>query len=172
MNKTIAALLMLLALAVVLSACSGPNCDSQTERRPGDLVTGQKPADATIATLCTDGTDYNKGDIVHITFTVKNALDEPIVLDGGQQPVMDLCVFSAPCLSHYQSDIAQLTRLELTPGQSRTIQWDWPTSEVDMSKSVEASTSSSVVYGKSIGLDGGLGTVNVHFFYGPRQVMP
>jgi hypothetical protein len=172
MNKTIASMLMFLALTVVLSACSGPNCDSQTERRPGDLVTGQKPADATIATLCTDGTDYNKGDIVHITFTVKNALDEPIVLDGGQQPVMDICVSYAPCLSHYQPDIAQLTRLELGPGQSHTVRWNWPPPDVDMSKSVEPQTSSATGYGRWIRLDKGLGAARVDFFYGPRAMMP
>jgi hypothetical protein len=172
MNKTIASLLMLLALAVVLSACSTSNCNSGKEGRPGNFITGRKPADVTLATLCTDKTGYNKGDIAHITFTVKNLLDEQIVLDGGQQPVMDICVSYAPCLSHYQPDIAQLTRLELGPGQSHIIQWDWPTSEVDMSKSVESQTNGVAVYGKWIGLDKASGSVRVQFFYGPRRDWP
>src|SRR3989304_2548044 len=111
-KKMITLLLLLVSLTLLLNGCSlfsGPNCDSGTERRPGDLVTGQKPADATIATLCTDRTDYNKGDTVHMTFTVKNALDEQIVLDGGQPPVLNICVGAAPCLSQCQPEIGQLT---------------------------------------------------------------
>jgi hypothetical protein len=171
--KNIFLFLALLSLAHLLSACSsGSNCDSGIERQRGNVVTGKMGRDATIATLCVDKTDYNKGDIVHITFTVKNALDEPIVLDGGQQPAMDICFSYAPCLSHYQPDIAQLTRLELGPGQSHTIQWDWPTPEVDMSKSVEPQTNGVAVYGKWIGLDKAFGSVRVQFFYGPRRMMP
>ena len=163
---------MFFALTVWLTACSGPNCDSQTERQRGNIDTGKMGRDADTATLCTDKTDYNKGDTVHITFTVKNLLDEQIVLDGGQQPVMDICVSYAPCLSHYRPDIAQLTRLELAPGQSHTIQWDWPPPDADMSKSVEPQTNSATGYGKWIGLDKGLGTVRVDFFYAPRRVVP
>jgi hypothetical protein len=171
MNKTIASTLMFLALIVVLSACSS-NCKSGTEIRSGNLATGRKQADAITAKLCTDKTDYNNGDIVHITFTVKNLLDEQIVLDGGQQPVMDICVGAAPCLSHYQSAIAQLTRLVLEPGQSHTIQWDWPTPGVDMDKSMPSPISGGAVYGNNIRLDGNLGTVSVEFFYGPRRDWP
>jgi hypothetical protein len=172
MNKTIASMLLFLALAVVLSACSTSNCNSGKEGRPGNFITGQKPADVTLATLCTDRTDYNQGDTVHITFTVKNLLDEQIVLDGGQQPVMDICVGAAPCLSHYQPEISQLTRLVLEAGQSHTIQWDWPPPDVDMDKSIHPPINAGTVYGNNIGLDGNLGSVNVQFFYGPRRVWP
>jgi len=172
MNKTIASMLMFLALIVVLSACSASNCTSVTVRRSGNLATGRKPADATTTTLCTDKTDYNKGDLVHITFTVKNLLDEQMVLDGGQQPVMDLCVSYAPCLSHYQAGIAQLTHLELAPGQSYTIQWDWPPPNVDMNKSVESSTNAADVRGQWISFDKQLGTISVGFAYGPRRDVP
>ena len=172
MNKTIASMLMFLALAAVLSACSTSNCKSGTEIRSGNLATGRKQADAITTTLCTDKTDYNKGDIVHITLTVKNLLDEQIVLDGGQQPVMDICVGAAPCLSHYQPDIAQLTRLVLEAGQSHTIQWDWPPPGVDMDRSMPPPASAGTVYGNNFGLDGNLGTVSVSFFYGPRRDVP
>jgi hypothetical protein len=127
MNKTIASMLMFLALIVMLSACSGPVCDSGTERKSGNLVTGEKGRDATIGTLCVDKAKYKTGDTVHMTFTVKNALDEQIVLDGGQRPVMDICPAQHQCLSQYQPEVAQLTHLVLEPGQSHTIQWDWPT---------------------------------------------
>jgi hypothetical protein len=172
MNKTIASRLMFLALIVALSACSTSNCKSGTEIRSGNLATGRKQADAITATICTDKTDYNQGDTVHITFTVKNLLDEQIVLDGGQQPVMDICVGAAPCLSHYQPAIAQFTRLVLEAGQSHTIQWDWPPPDVDMDKSILPPINAGTVYGNNIGLDGNLGTVNVEFFYGPRRVWP
>jgi len=174
-KKMITGLLLLASLTLLLSACSlfsGPNCDSGIEDRSGNLATGRKQAHAIIATLCTDRTDYNKGDTVHITFTVKNLLDEQIVLDGGQRPVMDICISAAPCLSHYQPEIAQLTRLALEPGQSHTIQWDWPTPGVDMDKSVDPSINAAAVYGNHIRLDGGLGSVSVAFSYGPRRVVP
>jgi hypothetical protein len=173
--KKITLLLLFVSLVVLLSACylfSGPNCKSGTEGRSGNLATGRKQADVTTATLCTDRTDYSKSDTVHITFTVKNLLDEQIVLGGGQQPVMDICVGAAPCLSHYQPEIAHFTRLVLEPGQSHTIQWDWPTPGIDMDKSVPPFTSATSVAGNHIRLDKRLGTVNVQFFYGPRRDVP
>jgi len=170
--KTPFLFLALLSLVFLLGACSASNCTSVTVRRSGNLATGRKPADATTTTLCTDKTDYNKGDLVHITFTVKNLLDEQMVLDGGQQPVMDLCVSYAPCLSHYQAGIAQLTHLELAPGQSYTIQWDWPPPNVDMNKSVESSTNAADVRGQWISFDKQLGTISVGFAYGPRRDVP
>jgi hypothetical protein len=172
MNKTIASLLMFLALVFLLSACSASNCNSGTERQPGNIDAGTMGRDAVTATLCTDKTDYNKGDIVHISFTMKNMLDEQIVLDGGQQSVMDICVGVAPCLSYYQPELAQLTRLVLEPGQSHTIQWDWPPSGVDMDKSIHPPINAADVYGNNIRLDGNLGTVSVSFFYGPRRLAP
>jgi hypothetical protein len=103
---------------------------------------------------------------------VKNLLDEQIVLDGGQQPVMDICVLSMPCLSHYQTDVAQLTLLILEPGQSHTIQWDWPPPGTDLSDSIIDRTNVASVDGKWIRLDKGQGLVNVHVFYGPRAMVP
>jgi hypothetical protein len=103
---------------------------------------------------------------------VKNLLDEQIMLDGSQQPIMDICVGAAPCLSHYQPEIAQLTRLVLEAGQSHSIQWDWPPPGVDMDKSMPPPTSAGTVYGNNIGLEGNLGTVSVSFFYGPRKGLP
>jgi hypothetical protein len=40
---------------------------------------------------------------------------------------MDICPAQHQCLSQYQPEVAQLTHLVLEPGQSHTIQWDWPT---------------------------------------------
>ncbi len=94
--KTIPLFLLFAGLAAILSGCSlfsdlGPNCTSDIDRRPGNVQTGEMGKDAAQATLCTDKAQYDQGDIVHITFTVKNLLEEQIVLDGGQRPVMDVC---------------------------------------------------------------------------------
>lgn len=102
----------------------------------------------------------------------ENWLDEQLMLDNGQQPVMDICVPSSACLSKYQPDVAQLTRLVLEPGRSHTIQWDWPTPDMDMSNSIIAQTGVGSVNGNHKRLDGGLGAVNVQFFYGPRAMVP
>jgi hypothetical protein len=172
MNKTIASTLMFLALIVVLSACSGPNCDSGTERKSGNLVTEEKGRDATIGTLCVDKAEYNTGDTVHMTFTVKNALDEQIVLGDGQQPVMNICPAQHQCLSQYQPDVAQLTHLVLEPGQSKTIQWDWPTApQVDPQEAL-LQTNDVSLQAHWVRLDKIVGDVSVMFLYGPRKGMP
>jgi len=157
-KKMITGLLLLASLALLLSGCSvfsflsGPNCSSGTYRQPGNLVTGQKGRDAVTGTLCTDKSEYNTGDTVHITLTVKNLLDEQIVLDGGQQPVMDMC--AGGCFSSSQSAEANLTRLVLEPGQSHTIQWDWPTPDVDL-QSALGQTNMVVVNATWVSVTGG-----------------
>ena len=172
MTKILAFFILSISLGFSLSACSifsGPNCDSGIEIRPGNLATSTPQANATEATLCTDKAQYDKGDIVHITLTVKNLLDEQIVLDGGQQPVMDIC--AGGCFSSSQSAEAKLTRLVLEPGQSRTIQWDWPTSDVDL-QSALGQTNMVVVNATWVGVTGGGGGIFVRFNYGPRKGMP
>jgi hypothetical protein len=169
MNKTIASLLMFLALAVVLSACSASNCKSGTERQPGNMDAGTMGRDADTATLCTDKTDYNTGDTVHVTFTVKNALDEQIVLDGGQQPVMDIC--AGGCFSQGQTIGTKLTHLVLEPGESHILRWDWPAPEVDLSTAVDP-TNGVTVRATWIGVRGGTRELLVQFNYGPRKGLP
>lgn len=172
MNKTIASMLLLLALIVVLSACSGPVCASDKEVRPGNFLTGQKQADATIATLCVDKAEYSTGDTVHMTFTVKNALDEQITLGDGQQPVMDICPAQHQCLSQYQPDVAQMTQLVLEPSQSKTIQWDWPTTQQINPQEAQGQTNDVMAQAYWTRLDGGRGNVFVFFLYGPRKGPP
>ncbi len=173
MNKTIASLLMFFALTVWLTACSpSPICDSGIERKSGNLVTGEKGRDATIGTLCVDKAEYKTGDTVHMTFTVKNALDEQIVLDGGQPPVMDICPAQHQCLSQYQTDVAQLTRLVLEPGQSHTIQWDWPTAPQVNPQDAQGPKNDVMARAYWTRLDGGRGDVFVLFLYGPWKGPP
>ena len=176
-KKMITGLFLLGSLTLLLNGCSafsflsGPNCKSGTEIRSGNLATGRKQADAIIATLCTDRTDYNKGDIVHMTFTVKNALDEQIVLGDGQRVVMDMCVEKNQCLSQSQPAVAQLTRLILEPGQSYTIQWDWPTPNVNLQEAL-GQINLVTLNAYSVRLDKGPGYIFVQFNYGPRKGMP
>lgn len=164
--------LALMGITLLLGACSSQVCDTDKEIRGGNFITGQKQADATIATLCVDKAEYNTGDTVHMTFTVKNALDEQIVLDGGQRPVMDICPAQHQCLSQYQPDVAQLTRLVLEPGQSHVIQWDWPTSPQADPQDALLPTNDVRVRAYWIGLDTVVGEVSVLFLYGPRKGLP
>jgi|WetSurMetagenome_2_1015567.scaffolds.fasta_scaffold401838_1 hypothetical protein len=165
--------LALLSLTFLLGACSsGPICASDKEVRPGNFLTGQEQADATIGTLCVDKAEYNTGDTVHMTFTVKNALNEQIVLDGGQQPVVDICPAQHQCLSQYQSDVAQLTHLVLEPGQSHTIQWDWPSNPSVSPQDALGPTNEVSVRGYWVRLDRGRGQVYVMFLYGLRKGPP
>lgn len=168
MKKTFL-ILALLGVALLLGACSSSNCKSGTERQPGNIDTGTMGRDAVTATLCTDKTDYNQGDTVHITFTVKNLLDEQIVLDGSQQPVMDIC--AGGCFSQNQSAETRLTRLVLEPGESYTTKWDWPTSEVDLPTAVDP-TNGVTVRASWIGMRSGTRELLVQFNYGPRKGLP
>ncbi len=174
--KKIPLFLLFAGLAAVLSGCSlfsglGPNCDSGKEIRPGNLATGAPQADATMATLCTDKAQYEQGDTVHITFTVKNLLDEQIVLDGGQQLVMDICIWQDQCVASSQPAEAQLTRLVLEPGQSHTLSWNWPTPESDLQKAL-GQTNVVLVSATWVGIRGGVREVSIQLNYGPRKALP
>ena len=89
----ITALLMFLALAVWLTACSSGRSAIQAPRDSrATLILEIMGRDATIGTLVWTRPSTNWRYSSH-DFTVKNALDEQIILDGGQRPVMDIC----PC---------------------------------------------------------------------------
>ncbi len=174
--KTITRSLLLISLlAVLLSACSSlssPNCNSGKEIRSGNFITGEQQRVVTIATLCTDREQYNEGDTVHITFSVKNALDEPIVLDGGQQPVMDICRslnLEDYCLSQTQAADQRLVHLVLEPRQTQTVQWEWLPSEAEIGQiGLGARTNAVRIFATWQGTDGTFGTVNVWFGYGEK----
>ncbi len=164
--------LLLGCLVLLLNACSFSQCVSGIERQPGNAFTGEKGKDATIATFCTDKQQYNKGDIVHITLTVKNGLDRQIVLDGDQQPVMEICTWrTKQCLSQRQPSEARLTRLVLEPGQSHTIQWDWPTPEVDAKEAVDE-INEVAIRGYWLGAGGGERELRLFFTYGEKIGRP
>ncbi len=173
--KKVTLLLLFAGVAAVLNACSlfsSPNCASGTERRPGNLATGEKGRDATTATLCTDKDQYSEGDTVHITFSVKNLLDEPIVMDGGQQPVMDICRWLEEdhCLSQTQAADQRLVHLVLEPGQIHTLEWAWLPSAAEMAQ-IRSSRSHTVrVSATRLRTDGLFNTVDVWFVYGTKPI--
>lgn len=171
MKKTVV-FLLLIYLAISLSACaSKPQCATEYEVRPGNRITGELQTTPTIATLCTDKADYGESDMVHITFTVENGLDEQIVLSGGDRPVMDICIATDRCLSQTQAVEARLTRLEIAPGQSHTIYWDLPMSDVDL-REVRSSTNVVAVVAKWLDSDGVISDIDISFSYGPRILLP
>jgi hypothetical protein len=163
--------LLLDCLVFLLNACSS-QCVSGEETQPANFITGQQQGIATIGTFCTDKRQYDKGDTVHITLTVKNGLDKQIVLGGGQQPVMDICDWrTKQCLSQAQPAVAGLTRLVLEPGQSHTIQWNWPTPEVDVKGSLDQ-VNEVAITGYWVGKDGLQGELNLFFTYGEKIGRP
>ncbi len=178
--KTITRSLLLISLlAVLLNACSllsSPNCASGREQIPDNVITGRQGGVGTEATLCTDKEQYNEGDTVHITLTVKNAYHEPIVLDGGQQPVMDICrslSLEDYCLSQTQAADQRLVHLVLEPRQTQTLEWEWLPSKAEIGQiGLGARTNVVRIFATWQGTDGTFGTVNVWFGYGekPPQV--
>ena len=70
-------LLLILALAPALLAACGPreNCAESYDDGKTNL-----------ARICIDGEKYDFGEPIHITFTVTNISDEPLTLDGGDEP--------------------------------------------------------------------------------------
>ena len=168
--KKITLFVLLGCLTLLLSACS--KCVSGQEIKSDNFITGEKGGVATIATFCTDKEQYNKGDTAHITLTVKNALNKQIILDGGQQPVMEICTWrTKQCLSQGQPPEAKLTRLILEPSQSYTLKWDWPTPEIDVKEAVDEVNEVSIdAYW--LGTDGGTGELHLFFTYGEKRWRP
>jgi hypothetical protein len=146
------------------SSNRSPNCKSDEEYRPGNIYTGRKEALATVGTLCSDKERYELGETVHFTMTVKNALDEPIVLGDGQSPAMGISMPNDGGRSDYLPPVP--TRIELQPSQAYTLTWSWPSPDVDVEKA-RGSLGWVDVYGDSVGLDGGRGVIQLVIGYGP-----
>ncbi len=171
LNKVTRLVLASLFILILLAGCSpqpNPNpCDSGEEHRPDNSITGQIGGTVTIGTLCFDKNRYQLGDRVHLTMLVKNALNEPIVLGDGQSPVLDIEIGWAErrLRSKYQPPIP--TRLELQPGQTYVLAWDWPPPDVDVTKA-KSPEGWLAAEGFWVGLDGARGHVGVTgIAYGP-----
>lgn len=113
---------LLLLLALTLLAACGPkeNCaEAHNDDRTYRLH------------ICTDKEKYDFGAPISITFTVTNISDEPLTLDGGDEPAMDIYV-EGEHWSDEQGLTLDLTHVTLEPGKSRTLSWVWPTPRTDL----------------------------------------
>jgi hypothetical protein len=119
MNRKTCFVLLALALPL-LNACEPrENC-----------AEGHDPLNTHQMRICADKKEYDFGVPISITFTVTNVSDEPLTLDGGDQPALDIDVWREHW-SDGQELTPELTRVTLEPGESRTINWVWPTSQTD-----------------------------------------
>ena len=121
MKRILHLLLLLVSVPMLLSAC-GPRKNCAESHDPRNTRTLQ---------ICTDKKSYDFGEPVHITFTVTNISTETLEFNGGDKAVIDIRI--AP---EQWSDERELTpaptQMTLEPDESRTIEWVWPTPEVDI----------------------------------------
>ncbi len=113
---------LLIVIASVLLAACGPreNCGHSYDDDRTNL-----------AQICTDKKEYDFGEPIHITFTVTNISDNPLTLDGGDGPAIDIRV-EGEHWSDRRELTPELTRVTLEPGESRVLNWVWPTSQTDI----------------------------------------
>jgi hypothetical protein len=160
----------LLALVLFAGCISQPrNCSTSGESRPDNSITGQQGGTVIIVTLCSDKDSYKLGETVHLTMSVKNALNEPIVLGDGQSPVLDIVVHDGGRRSDYQPPAP--TRLDLKPWQTYVLTWDWPPPDVNVNNA-KGFYGWLTIEGYWIGLDGGKGHLGTSASYGPTIGLP
>ncbi len=150
--------IFLLAISCAHKSSTGEQCiSSQEQRGSGQPVT--------VGSFCSSKEQYEIGETVHLTMTVKNALTQTIVLGDGQAPVLDISFYEDGRRSDYAPSVP--TRIELGPGQTYSLTWDWPPPDVDPLK-VRTGYHDVSISGSWIGLDGGKGFLQLLFYYGPR----
>ncbi len=150
--------IFLLAIGCASKPATQEQCiSSQEQRGSGHPVT--------VGSFCSSKEQYEVGETVHLTVTVKNALTQTIVLGDGQGPVLDISVPYDGRRSDYAPSVP--TRIELGPGQTYSLTWDWPPPNVDPSK-VKPLDNQIGMDGSWIGLDGGKGPLLLLIYYGPR----
>jgi len=69
--------------------------------------------------------EYEKGETVEVTFTIKNTTDETIILERDDKPVQDILLISSPDIKLRWSEETghQMNKLRLKPGETSTIEW-------------------------------------------------
>jgi hypothetical protein len=98
--------------------------------------------------LCTDKREYQFGETVQIQWQIRNISDTPIVLDGGDAAAMDVHIVELALLPGAESlsisgeecwsdTHAYETRIELAPGETYLIEWQWPTPQTDLAAILE-----------------------------------
>jgi hypothetical protein len=92
-------------------------------------TTSYEPGRRTTAILWIDKTHYKQDEPIHIRFTVKDTSGQPLVLERGDGPAMDLTVLFLGDAEPYRwselqpDQMRALQRLELQPGEEHTIEW-------------------------------------------------
>ena len=79
-----------------------------------------------------DKYDMDAGESVKIRFTARNHTDKTVIIEPEEGPAMDIWVSyhrASVRLDEYWSDDREIPdeirRLELLPGESRTLEWTW-----------------------------------------------
>ncbi len=112
---------------LLIAAASLVSCDLLSSR-PKRKVGGQ--GDLRLE-LWASKERANAGDTINLLFTVKNIGDETEVIEIDDEPVMDILVRQG---DHYEREVywsdgreitPEMRRLELAPGESKTIEMTW-----------------------------------------------
>jgi hypothetical protein len=69
--------------------------------------------------------EYEKGETVEITFTIKNTSNETVILERDDKPVQDILLISSPDVKLRWSEETghQIKKLRLKPGETSSIEW-------------------------------------------------
>lgn len=69
--------------------------------------------------------EYEKGDTVEVTFTIKNTSNETVILERDDKPVQDILLISSPDIKLRWSEETdnKLLKLKLEPGGTSIIKW-------------------------------------------------
>lgn len=121
MKRKIYLLCLLFLVPTFLAACgTRENCEvAHNDDRTYELH------------ICIEKRKYDFPEPIHITFTVTNISDQPLTLDGGDKPALDIRV-EGEHWSDGRELTSELTRVTLEPGESRVLNWVWPTSQTDL----------------------------------------
>lgn len=131
--KTKPWLLLLLVIGpMLLAACLLVACASGSAGPNENCAESYNDDETILARICTDKVVYDFGEPVYITFTLTSISDhQPLALDGDDGPALDIRV-RGEHWSDGQELTPELTHVTLEPGESRTLNWVWPTPQTDL----------------------------------------
>ncbi len=114
------AILALFALAIVLTGCFyGPVNSTSVVHLGGTTFLTKIEA----STSC-----IQRGDTIHLYASVTNSGSQVRAVELRSHPVLDILVVDNGGASRWSDGkplTPELTHLELAPGQTKTIDWDW-----------------------------------------------
>ncbi len=114
------AILGLSALAVVLMACFyRPVNDTSVVHLGGSTF---------LTNIEASRSCIQRGDTIHLYASLMNSGSQARVIELRKHPVLDILVVDNGVASHWSDNrplTPELTHLELAPGQTKTIDWEW-----------------------------------------------